>query len=118
MTAVSTRERPGPGREEERDPEAASRALGLSTGWTVFSYLISGMAAYGLIGWLVGRAVHVPLLFPIGMMVGLGISVGWVIYRYGRAVDGEPGGGQGRGGPGRGRGRGGDGHGIERGDDR
>jgi ATP synthase protein I len=103
VATVSTRERRGPG-QEERDQEAASRALGLSTGWTVFSYLISGMIAYGLIGWLVGRAVHVPLLFPIGMMVGLGISVGWVIYRYGRAVDGEPGAGHG--------------HGNERGDDR
>ena len=108
MATVSTRERRGPG-QEERDQEAASRALGLSTGWTVFSYLIAGMLAYGGIGWLVGRAVHVPLLFPIGMIVGLGISVGWVIYRYGRAVDGELGGGPGRGGRG---------HGNERGDDR
>jgi ATP synthase protein I len=108
VATVSTGERRGRSREE-RDEEAASRSLGLSTGWTVFSYLISGMIAYGLIGWLVGRAVHVPLLFPIGMIVGLGISVGWVIYRYGRAVDGELGAG---------RGRGGHAHGNERGDDR
>lgn len=86
---MNTQERRGRGREE-RDADAANRALGLSTGWTVFSYLISGMAAYGLIGWLVGRAVHVPLLFPIGMIVGLGISVGWVIYRYGRPGQSGP----------------------------
>ena len=59
--------------------------MGLSTGWNVFSYLIAGMVAYGAIGWLVGRAVHISLLFPIGMIIGLGISVGYVIYRYGRA---------------------------------
>lgn len=53
-------------------------------GWTVLSYLLAGIAAYGAIGWLVGRAVHVALLFPVGMLVGLGISVGFVIYRYGR----------------------------------
>ena len=63
---------------------AQGRALGLETGWTVFSYLLAGMAAYGLIGWLVGRAVHVPLLFPIGMLVGLGISIGYIIHRFGR----------------------------------
>src|SRR6266436_5326551 len=51
----------------------SGRALGLETGWTVFSYLLAGMAAYGGIGWLIGRAVHIPLLFPIGMLVGLGI---------------------------------------------
>jgi len=53
-------------------------------GWTVFSYLLSGMAAYGLIGWLIGRAVGVSMLFPIGMLVGLAISLGFVIWRYGR----------------------------------
>jgi len=64
--------------------EAQSRAQGLNIGWTVFSYLLSGMAAYGLIGWLIGRAVGVSMLFPIGMLVGLAISLGFVIWRYGR----------------------------------
>ena len=64
--------------------EARSRAQGLNIGWTVFSYLLSGMAAYGGIGWLVGRAVHVEMLFPIGMLVGLAISLGFVIWRFGR----------------------------------
>ena len=63
---------------------ARGRAQGLETGWTVFSYLLAGMAAYGIIGWLIGRAVHVSLLFPIGMLVGLGISIAFIIYRYGR----------------------------------
>jgi ATP synthase protein I len=63
---------------------AEGGARGLGVGWTVFSYLIAGMVAYGAIGWLVGRAVHVALLFPIGMLVGLGISIGYIIYRYGR----------------------------------
>ena len=52
-----------------REAAAHGRAEGLNIGWTVFSYLLSGMAAYGLIGWLVGRAVHVSLLFPIGMLI-------------------------------------------------
>ena len=71
------------GRRDTR-AEAESRALGLNIGWTVFSYLLSGMAAYGAIGWLVGRAVHIQMLFPIGMMVGIAISLGFVIWRYGR----------------------------------
>jgi ATP synthase protein I len=64
--------------------EADGRAMGLNIGWTVLSYLLSGMAAYGAIGWLIGRAVHVQMLFPIGMLVGLAISLGFVIWRYGR----------------------------------
>ena len=53
-------------------------------GMTIVSYLIAGIVAYGGIGWLIGRAVHVPLLFPIGMLVGLGISIGYIIHRFGR----------------------------------
>ena len=52
------------------------------------SYLLAGMAAYGGIGWLIGRAVHVALLFPLGMLVGLGISLGYVIYRFGEGAKG------------------------------
>ena len=66
-----------------RTTAAENRAEGLSVGWTVFGYLVSGMLAYGLIGWLVGRAVHVSLLLPVGMLVGLAISIGFIIYRYG-----------------------------------
>jgi ATP synthase protein I len=84
----------GPGLAARRQQSWASRwergqggrsPAGASTGWEVVSYLLSGMLAYGGIGWLVGRAVHIGLLFPVGMGVGLAIALGWVIYRYGRA---------------------------------
>ena len=68
----------------QKQAAAEGRAQGLETGWTVFSYLLAGMAAYGIIGWLIGRAVHVPLLFPLGMLLGLGISIGYIIHRFGR----------------------------------
>ena len=71
-------------KQAQKQAAARGRAQGLEVGWTVFSYLLAGMAAYGGIGWLIGRAVHFPLLFPIGMLIGLAISVGWIIYRYGR----------------------------------
>ncbi len=78
MSGVSVRGR------QDTSPDAEGRALGLNIGWTVLSYLLSGMAAYGAIGWLIGRAVHVEMLFPIGMLAGLAISLGFVIWRYGR----------------------------------
>jgi ATP synthase protein I len=81
VSTVSARDQRDSGSEASG---RAQGAQGIAIGWTVFSYLIGGMAAYGGIGWLIGRAVHVALLFPIGMVVGLGISVGYIIYRYGR----------------------------------
>ena len=71
-------------RTAQDEAAAQGRAQGLETGWTVFSYLLAGMAAYGGIGWLIGHFTHLSLLFPVGMLVGLAISVGWIIYRYGR----------------------------------
>ena len=71
-------------KQAEKQAAAQGRAQGLEVGWTVFSYLLAGMAAYGGIGWLIGRAVHVPLLFPVGMLVGLAISIGYIIHRFGR----------------------------------
>jgi F0F1-type ATP synthase assembly protein I len=76
----------------QRAAAAEGRAEGLNIGWTVFSYLLSGMAAYGIIGWLIGRALHLSLLFPIGMLIGLGISIAFIIYRYGRGGQGGLGG--------------------------
>jgi len=64
--------------------DGATDGLSKGSGYTIFSYLIAGMLAYGGIGWLIGHFTHVSLLFPIGMLVGLTISVGWIIYRYGR----------------------------------
>jgi hypothetical protein len=68
---------------------AGQGSAGLGTGWEIVSYLVSGMLAYGGIGWLVGRAVHIQLLFPLGLAVGLGIALWWVIYRYGRVGGGR-----------------------------
>jgi ATP synthase protein I len=56
-----------------------------SPGWTVFSYLLSGMIFYGALGWILGRwVVHSTLLFPIGMVVGLALAIVLVILRFGR----------------------------------
>ena len=71
----------------QRDDDASGKrqvGLGQSTGWEILSYLLAGMTAYGGIGWLIGHAVHVQILFPIGMLVGMAISLGWIVYRYGR----------------------------------
>lgn len=77
--------RPRPGvrpRPSLDDTPMPARGVGM----TITSYLISGLLAYGLIGWLIGRAVHLPILTAAGMLVGLGISMALIIYRYGRST--------------------------------
>ena len=68
------RQRPGRGRPPGRAEEERF-------GWSVLSYLITGMALYGAVGWFVGRWAGLPVLFPIGMVAGLGFGIALVIFR-------------------------------------
>ena len=74
---------PAPGGSQD-DPDRPAEH-GSQTGYTVLSYLLTGMVLYGGIGWLLGRWLHQQLLFPIGMLVGLALSTALVIFRYGRS---------------------------------
>src|ERR1700727_234407 len=78
---------PGSGDAAGNGTDRTGEPLTMRTGWTIFSYLIAGMLAYGGIGWLIGHFTHISLLFPIGMLVRLAISVGWIIYWYGRPFE-------------------------------
>jgi ATP synthase protein I len=74
------------GKSSDKDADGQTSPLpSRGSGWTIISYLIAGLLAYGGIGWLVSRAVHTAVIFPVGMLFGLGVSLGLVIYRYGRS---------------------------------
>jgi F0F1-type ATP synthase assembly protein I len=69
----------------EREPaRRARRPVEDNAGWSIFSYLISGMVFYGLVGWLVGHFTHIAWLFPIGALVGLILAFVLIVYKYGR----------------------------------
>jgi ATP synthase protein I len=74
--------RRGPERgERNSQPDGA----GQNASWTIFSYLLAGMAVYGGIGWLIAHWTGHPLIFPLGMLAGLGLSLWLVVSRYGRS---------------------------------
>jgi F0F1-type ATP synthase assembly protein I len=59
---------------------------GRGDGWAAVSYLLGGMIVYGGIGWVIGHwLVHSALIFPLGMVVGLALSIVLIIFRFGRA---------------------------------
>jgi ATP synthase protein I len=66
----------------ERPPSADG---GENAGLTIFSYLLSGMLVYGGLGWLIAHWTGLSLIFPLGMLFGLALTIGVVIYRYGRS---------------------------------
>jgi ATP synthase protein I len=54
-------------------------------GWRVFSSMIAGMVFYGGLGWLIGHWTGISILFPLGMILGIVLSVLLVIFRYTRS---------------------------------
>ncbi len=73
---------PGGKQPGGRDPSQPRPA---SEGWAILSYMIGGMALYGLIGWLIGGWTGLPWLFPVGMLLGLASSIALVIFRVTRS---------------------------------
>lgn len=70
---------PPPGDRDPSQPRPAGE------GWAILSYMIGGMALYGLLGWLIGRWTGLPVLFPIGMLVGLASAIALIIFRVTRS---------------------------------
>jgi ATP synthase protein I len=44
------------------------------------------MVFYGGLGWLIGHWTRIPILFPLGMILGIVLSVLLVIFRYTRST--------------------------------
>ena len=60
----------------ERDNTTADVA------WSMTSYLITGMALYGGLGWLLDRWLgHDALFLPIGVLVGIALAITLVFAR-------------------------------------
>jgi ATP synthase protein I len=77
-------EHPGAGPAGEQAPRTSS-AQPENAGWSIFSYLIAGMVAYGLVGWLVATLTHIRLLLPLGALAGLVVGIAGIVYKYGRS---------------------------------
>lgn len=56
-----------------------------SDGWRVLSYMLGGMILYGGVGWLIGHWTGITILFPMGMLLGIALSIVMIVFRYTRS---------------------------------
>jgi ATP synthase protein I len=75
---MSSTAKPGTGTKNE--PPAPSEG----TGWAIVSYMVGGMLLYGGIGWLIGRWTHIEALTGVGIVLGIGLSLALIIFRFAR----------------------------------
>lgn len=59
-------------------------------GWAVTGTLISGMAVWGGVGWLLDRWLGTVFLLPVGVVLGVTVAIYVVVKKFG-ALDPVPG---------------------------
>jgi ATP synthase protein I len=69
----------------EPAPEPGTGTPNENDGWRYFSYMIGGMVFYGGVGWLIGHWTGLSILFPMGMILGIVLSVLMIIFRFTRS---------------------------------
>lgn len=82
--SAPSRGRGSPGGQPGSGQPTEASAVEDNQGWSIFSYLIAGMVFYGLVGGLAAWLTHVPVLAPVGALVGLFFAIGGVVWKYGR----------------------------------
>jgi ATP synthase protein I len=68
--------------EQKRGPEDDGRDFA-NAAWSIPGYLLSGIAIYGGIGWLLDRWLGTSAFFPIGIALGVVLSVYGIYRKYG-----------------------------------
>ena len=68
-----------------RPASPARQPSGADTGWAVTGTLISGMAVWGGVGWLLDRWLDIVVFFPVGIIFGMAVAIYLVVKRYGAA---------------------------------
>ena len=55
--------------------------------WHAFGYIVSGVAVYGLIGWLLDRWLGTQFLVAIGILAGAGLGIYMTYARFNKQAE-------------------------------
>lgn len=76
---------PARGDARPRPASPARQGSGVETGYAVIGTLISGMAVWGGVGWLLDHWLDTRVFFPVGIILGTAVAIYLVVARYGAA---------------------------------
>ena len=77
----------GEPRQDQPRLQGGEKTDGMNQGMRVLSYLISGVAVYGLLGWLGDHYLGTSFLLPVGIVLGAALGVFVIIRRFGRVEE-------------------------------
>ncbi len=62
----------------------SNHGTGHDEAYTALSYLLAGLLLYGGLGWLGDRVLHTWWLTPLGIVLGMVLSIYMIIRRFNR----------------------------------
>lgn len=87
MPLLPAKKRPNKKRPKLSGPAASGDPVaepdGMAKGMSILSYLVGGIVVYGGLGMLGAHFLHWSFLVPVGIFVGIGLSLYLVVVRYG-----------------------------------
>lgn len=57
--------------------------------WHAFGYIVSGVAFYGFLGWLLDRWIGTSFLVAVGIICGAALGIYLTFHRFNRAQPGQ-----------------------------
>lgn len=67
------------------DPSGSSGRKGEQDAWGAFGLMISGVAVWGGVGWLLSEWLDNRIFLMIGLLVGMSAALYLVWFKYGRS---------------------------------
>jgi F0F1-type ATP synthase assembly protein I len=74
---------PARGEVAPRPARQPQQGSGAETGYAVLGTLISGMAVWGGVGWLLDQWLDTRVFFPVGVILGMAVAIYLVVARFG-----------------------------------
>jgi F0F1-type ATP synthase assembly protein I len=74
---------PASGEVAPRPARQPQQGSGAETGYAVIGTLISGMAVWGGVGWLLDQWWDTRVFFPVGVILGMAVAIYLVVARFG-----------------------------------
>src|SRR4051794_41956517 len=83
---------PARGDARPRPENPARGGSGADTGWAIIGTMLSGMAVWGGAGWLLDLWLDIKVFVPVGIIVGMAVSIYMGVVKYRGGPENPPGG--------------------------
>src|SRR5947209_18452822 len=78
---------PPRGHPRPRPVSPERHGSGAETGWAIVGTMLSGMAVWGGAGWLLDLWLDIKVFAPVGIILGMAVSIYVVVVKYGGAPE-------------------------------